>query len=1138
MAKGKALELSIRIAGQVDKSLMSAISQTQRNISGFSKNLSRIGTAGLATMGAIGAGAAVLVKDCANLAAEYENNLKGPVKYLAGLADETGKISDKLAPPRADGTARTYAENYGEVYDNVLRLSTQIPKVREELTDMVASLGQSGFSMDEIFQYNDNGTIGGMLKDVATVSSAWDMTAEEVGNTITKWQNTFTKGDNIFSHEDVMNLADQINYLGANNATTAAEIANVVNTAGSLGQIAGVNPTTTAALAASVLSSGINDAKAGTSLNRIYTNISKGTSATKAQKEMWEEMGFTAEGIAKSMQVNPNETLIDVFGAIQNLPDERRVAALSTLFGQWAIGSGANLAGNMDLFVKNLEVANDPSLYAGSMERELNIANSTPEAVRMMRDNAFEMMKINFGKSFVPVQKQWDDSMRNLFLTLNDNMPELSKLSGTLADLASQGISKLSDALEKALPYVQKALDYVSNNGDKVIKVIGGIAATFAGMKAAPLIETLLGGAGSALFGSKGASGKRSGGLLAGIAGLFTGGQAFAGRMGTGVSTLAQGARLGAQEAGGRTGGIMGILATIQNWNGLFSGKRRTAQAANANLLSTLRNAGSNGGLGGMLTSMFAGTAAGKYLGGLGKAIGGVKDTVIGGFLGGGLSRAGGFAAGALGAARNGIGGLISTIGATGPGQMIGGALGKVGGIAGGAVNGIRGAAGALSGPLGAVGGFAGSILNVAGTALGPVTSMFGTILSGALPIVGIISGIIAVFSILYDNLDGVRELIGNIFGDRGLAVFDTFKGGLDNVLGYINELFHGGLADALSGVREMFVGLFDGDAAQTAGQTFDSVVMILQSVLGVIGQIVDFANNNVKPIITEIFSFLVGTVLPVILDTFNNAAPIIAAIITNIGTAVMSVAQIIAGAIQQAMPVIEGIVMMLMNIGSVAIPALLTGFNVAWQGICSIIESIRQVFDGLITFITGVFTGNWSMAWEGVKQIFGGVFDALVTLCKTPINAVIALINKAIAGINGLGLVIPDWVPVLGGKNFSINIPEIPMLAKGGFTNGPSIAGEAGREAVISFQSGVRSQNISTWAKAGQMLGVDSLNGTELQQIDSGGFGGDKFTFAPQITIQGNADESVIDNLERRLWDMLDTWYEQKQRLKMRTAY
>ena len=92
----------------------------------------------------------------------------------------------------------------------------------------------------------------------------------------------------------------------------------------------------------------------------------------------------------------------------------------------------------------------------------------------------------------------------------------------------------------------------------------------------------------------------------------------------------------------------------------------------------------------------------------------------------------------------------------------------------------------------------------------------------------------------------------------------------------------------------------------------------------------------------------------------------------------------------------------------------------------------------------------------------------------KTPINAVIALINKAISGINGLGLTIPDWVPVIGGKNFSINIPEIPMLAKGGFTSGVSIAGEAGPEAVISFQRGVRNQNIDTWIQAGRLLGVN----------------------------------------------------------------
>lgn len=61
------------------------------------------------------------------------------------------------------------------------------------------------------------------------------------------------------------------------------------------------------------------------------------------------------------------------------------------------------------------------------------------------------------------------------------------------------------------------------------------------------------------------------------------------------------------------------------------------------------------------------------------------------------------------------------------------------------------------------------------------------------------------------------------------------------------------------------------------------------------------------------------------------------------------------------------------------------------------------------------------------MKDIFGGIFETLGALFKTPINAVISLINQAIRGINGLGLDIPDWVPLIGGKKFSINIPEIP---------------------------------------------------------------------------------------------------------------
>ena len=102
------------------------------------------------------------------------------------------------------------------------------------------------------------------------------------------------------------------------------------------------------------------------------------------------------------------------------------------------------------------------------------------------------------------------------------------------------------------------------------------------------------------------------------------------------------------------------------------------------------------------------------------------------------------------------------------------------------------------------------------------------------------------------------------------------------------------------------------------------------------------------------------------------------------------------------------------------------------FTSVTKIVGGILKIFDGLIKFITGVFTGNWKQAWSGIKEIFSGVFQSLVNLCKMPINGVISIINGAIAGINKLNLKIPDWVPKIGGQKFGINIPTIPKLAVG----------------------------------------------------------------------------------------------------------
>lgn len=105
-------------------------------------------------------------------------------------------------------------------------------------------------------------------------------------------------------------------------------------------------------------------------------------------------------------------------------------------------------------------------------------------------------------------------------------------------------------------------------------------------------------------------------------------------------------------------------------------------------------------------------------------------------------------------------------------------------------------------------------------------------------------------------------------------------------------------------------------------------------------------------------------------------------------------------------------------------------------------IDGIKTTFQGLISFISGVFSGDWTKAWEGAKTSFSGCFQALPEFAKDPLNLVISLANKAIAGLNSLGsFTVPDWVPGVGGKSMGINIPQIPMLASGGIATGPSLA-------------------------------------------------------------------------------------------------
>ena len=530
MAKNQELELSILIGGHVDNSLAQAVKLANTQIgsvaNGASKFAANIAKGAVAAAGGVAAGVVNTTKE----AVAFESEMLDVTKYVSGLTDDNGKV---------------VKENYDEMSKGILDLSTQIPYTAEELTRLAAAAGQSGKNMDDLLGKEQ------FLKDVAEMGTAMDISADQAGDWAAKWEVAFDT-----DHEGVMKLADQINYLGAHYATTAAEIAQTVNDTGSLGMIAGMDTDQTAALSTALLAMGVNSNTVATSIRRMYTNLTMGSKATKAQHEAFEELGFSATQFAKDMQkVDANgkslapEALKRLFTAIGQQDEDKQVGYLKTLLGQWAIESGAKLTGNLKLFVDTLDDVSDASKYTGSMYKEFMLKCETSESVLEMLSNAWRAVRIEVGNNFLPILK----------------------------DVAGFGLDKLNDfraALPDITARVKEVIEYLLNNGDKVAATIGGIGAAWAGMRFAPQILQVVSG------------------VTKDVSGATTGG----GKIFNGIRTIASGMSYGAQMAGIQppsigpqpqnsflkniatkaNGAGVGLWATLKNFTGLTKNDGKT----------------------------------------------------------------------------------------------------------------------------------------------------------------------------------------------------------------------------------------------------------------------------------------------------------------------------------------------------------------------------------------------------------------------------------------------------------------------------------------------------------------------------------------------------------------------------------
>ena len=361
------------------------------------------------------------------------------------------------------------------------------------------------------------------------------------------------------------------------------------------------------------------------------------------------------------------------------------------------------------------------------------------------------------------------------------------------------------------------------------------------------------------------------------------------------------------------------------------------------------------------------------------------------------------------------------------------------------------------------------------------------------------------------ESIKPIIENVKTVFDGLGQFVKGVFTGDWKGALNGLKTAGKGALSGLLNVIKAPFkliantvkgaVGSFK--KLNAVKGIFNGLGNAMKKVLGKCG--VDMkkftANiNNIKARVSNIINTLktaFGTVFGFIGGAVRKAATVVAgvfgkkisstcstakAVILAFKAAAGAAFSFISGAIQKAMAVIAPVVKVAFNIVKNSIGA-------AVQNITNIISGVMTVFDGIVTFVSGVFTGNWKQAWEGVKNIFKGVFESLVALIKTPINAVIGIINGAISGINSLGLTIPDWVPVIGGKSFSLNIPPIPMLYKGtdNWQGGAAMIHDRGGE-IVDLPKGTRvyphDKSVEMARKEGAAKGAGQTVTVNIQKL------------------------------------------------------
>ena len=385
----------------------------------------------------------------------------------------------------------------------------------------------------------------------------------------------------------------------------------------------------------------------------------------------------------------------------------------------------------------------------------------------------------------------------------------------------------------------------------------------------------------------------------------------------------------------------------------------------------------------------------------------------------------------------------------------------------------------------------------------------------------------VALFGTQFEDLEaGVLPVLASI----ETAAYDGAA-----ALQQINDVKYNDLGSAFEAIkRSAEVSLLP--MASMIANTLTALAPILRETFEAIAPVITDTLNACMPFVQE---FLVGmgdtlqTVMPMVTELASGLLPLLSQLVSSFLPPLLDLAQQLLPPLMQ---IVQAILPPISSILATILPML-----------TQIISTVLPVLTNLIATLLPVITPLLEVALQIVNSVIMPLLPPIMQLVEALLPPIISLLNalmpilKPIFAIlepiaNVLGTII-GWISqvvewVASGLSWVVGLftgdtkieSSMEGYAAGGFTSGPSLAGEDPRyptEAVISFNPAYRAQNLSYWARAGEMLGamdegsyepISSGSGTSVVYDLSG------LSFSPTIKVDGTTDE---DALIRKLRDL-----------------